>query len=333
MRSQSSTAPALIGIDWGSSSIRVFLIDTSGAVLETRSGHQGISTLVRSESVFQAVLNQIAGDWLTSWPQLPVVACGMVGSQHGWKEAPYVTCVASAQDVAGAMVEVALDDQRSVSILPGLSVVAPASAHRLPTALLPALLPDVMRGEETQIFGVLDESPDLAARSCIILPGTHSKWAHIEGGSVHAFATHMTGELFALLSAHSVLGRLFPDSTPAFSPEAFRCGINSARDHVHLGLTHQLFSVRTLGLMGDIPSAGLPDYLSGLLIGYEIVAGMAWRAAHHLDTAPIAVIGDDALCARYLTALQLLGATGVRQFSNTAPRGLWKLHSCASGKE
>ena len=312
----------MIGLDWGSSSLRALRLGTDGEVLEVRSSTQGASTLDGKPASFVAALDALIGDWHVV--PAPVLACGMVGSQHGWREVPYADCPADAQALAAAALRV---DWRgkSVHLLPGL---------RCETDAGDAGVPDVMRGEETQVLGALQLDASLAPRACIVLPGTHSKWARVTDGALLGFATHMTGELFAVLRQHSVLGRLMPadaladaggDAQAAHAAQAFAAGVRAARAQGQLGLSHQLFAVRTLGLTGRLAHAVLPDYLSGLLIGHELRAGLAWRAAHQLADAPLLLIGEAALCQRYVAALALFDVGDVRVLPNTAPAGLWRL--------
>lgn len=286
----------LIALDWGSTRLRAFLLGADGAVLATRQSGEGASTLAGADAFAQALAGVIA-----DWPELPVLACGMVGSQHGWKEAPYAPCPADA----AALARQALQVDGKFWILPGL--------------MHDGTQPDVMRGEETQIVGALALHPELAEQACLVLPGTHSKWARVEAGRVTGFATHMTGELYALLRQHSVLARLMPaDGVAAPSPQAFLAGVNAARQDGALG--HQLFAVRTLGLFKRLPPEQLPDYLSGLLIGHEI--------AHELNAAwpeRLALIGEPALCERYALALGQFDLSATLQLDNTAPAGLWRL--------
>ena len=289
---------ALIGLDWGSTSLRAFLINAQGDVLETRSSGAGASTLVGAPA-FEAALSEVLGDWQQLG--LPMLACGMVGSKHGWREAAYATCPADVSALAAQSVGAGL------AIVPGL-IYLPADAP-----------PDVMRGEETQIVGALALHPQLAQDACIVLPGTHSKWARIEVGRVTGFATHMTGELYALLRTQSVLGRLMVDGPS--DEAAFVAGVDAARDGAGLGLAHQLFAVRTLGLTERWPATSLADYLSGLLIGDELRAGIA---AHG---APQVLIGEAALSARYATALARFNVSAPLLLNNTAPTGLWTIAS------
>lgn len=291
--------PKLIALDWGSTRLRAFLLGDGGEVLQTRQSDAGAATLKGAEQ-YAGALAALVGDWRADHPALKLLACGMVGSQYGWREAPYVRCPADAAALAGQVLK--LDD--AVSIIPGL--------------VDDAAQPDVMRGEETQIVGALALHPELADDACLVLPGTHSKWARVKAGRVTGFATHMTGELFALLRQHSVLNRLMPaDGSSPASLEAFLKGVDAAKEEGGLG--HQLFAVRTLGLFKHLASEQLPDYLSGLLIGHELTRELQG------GTQRVALIGDPALCARYAQALQHLGQPAPLLLDNTAPAGLWAL--------
>lgn len=286
----------LIALDWGSTRLRAFLLDSQGAVLASRQSEQGASVL-SGTAAFEQAFEAATADW----PTLPVLACGMVGSQHGWREAPYAPCPADAAALAKHALK--LDDR--LRILPGL--------------MHDDGRPDVMRGEETQIVGALALHPELAARSCLVLPGTHAKWARVEAGRVTGFATHMTGELYALLRQHSVLARLMPaDGASPPSSASFLAGVDAAREGGALG--HQLFAVRTLGLFKRLAAEQLPDYLSGLLIGHEIAHELAAGAPQRL-----ALVGEPALCERYALALGRFGISAPLQLDNTAPAGLWQL--------
>lgn len=305
--------PELIALDWGTSSLRAFLM-ADGKVLETRQSAHGIQHLpAPGIAGFEQAFAQIAGDWLQRWPQLPVAASGMVGSAQGWREAPYVVCPASTASLAAQGVRVASGLGPDVLIAPGILLDEPAS------------LPDVMRGEEIQIAGALALRPEWAERSCLVLPGTHSKWVQVQAGEIRRFASYLTGELFAVLRQHSILGRLMPSgeqSNDAAEEKsaAFRLGLRTARDSQPGDFTHQIFAARTLGLTGRLPAAALPDYLSGLLIGHELVSGLA---TFNDAKAPLILIGEPALCRRYAVALETVAGKVASTLDNTAPVGLW----------
>ena len=308
---QALSIAALIGIDWGSSGLRAFLIDGGGMTLATRTSSAGASTL-RGDTEFEAALQQLAGDWISARPQLPLLACGMVGSQHGWREVPYAHCPSGIAQLA---LRLAPPNGLGVRIVPGLLHANGDGA------------PDVMRGEETQIAGALQAQPELAAQACIVMPGTHSKWVRVRQGCIEGFATHMTGELFAVLRRHSVLGRLMasPEDGSRGDMQAFSAGVDAARDPAAPGLTHQLFTARTLPLTGRMRSGAVADYLSGILIGHEIAAGLAWRHDAGLADAPLLLVGEPDLCQRYVRALDRFGARADLLLPNTAPAGLWAL--------
>jgi 2-dehydro-3-deoxygalactonokinase len=316
-------ATGLIALDWGTSSLRAFLME-GGRVVDQRQSPHGIQHLpVPGHEGFERAFADIAGDWCGRWPHWPVVASGMVGSAQGWREAPYVRCPAGLRALGDRCVSVRSALGPSIKIVPGVIFDEPDE------------LPDVMRGEETQIAGALLMNPAWADRSCIVLPGTHSKWAHIEDGKIVRYATFMTGELFDVLRKHSILGRLMTqdgiekNSTAhsAARTGAFELGLSTARAVPSGGLSHQLFATRTLGLAGRMAHPHLPEFLSGLLIGHELVAVLASMGGLH--NTPLIMIGDPALCARYQTALAVMGKTADRVLDNSAPAGLWMVAQTA----
>jgi len=292
-----------------------------GIVLATITSASGASS-IQGAAGFAATLTTLLGDWfsqlLQAGKQVPALACGMVGSQHGWMEVPYVDCPANAQQTAARLGRInEATAAASFQIVPGL-LYSPADSA-----------PDVMRGEETQLIGAITAYPALHQEACVVLPGTHSKWARINNGSITAFATHMTGELFAVLRQHSVLGRLLTSENNAEDTAAFIAGVEAARDQGDAGLTHQLFAVRTLGIIHQHNGVDLNNYLSGLLIGHEIRVGLAWRQSAGLATAPLGLIGDTRLCERYQRALLCFEQTHSLVLSNTAPQGLWHIAQAA----
>ena len=156
-------APGLIAVDWGSSSFRGYLMSHDGAVLDEIASADGVSAVARD--AFPSTLKRLVGGWMERHPDLPIVASGMVGSRHGWREAPYVKCPAGPKDIAAGLVTVDAGGRR-VHLAPGLSTEDKAGE------------PDVMRGEEVEILGIAEFGGRL-----IVLPGSHSKWAVVERGS------------------------------------------------------------------------------------------------------------------------------------------------------
>ena len=268
----------LIGIDWGTSSLRGARWDDKGQVLESREFPRGILTVPPGQ--FEAVFNSLFGDWMQA-PDALCLISGMAGSRQGWQEAPYCPCPAGFAELG----------QHLLWLQPGRMALVPG----LSCAGLDALnTPDVMRGEEVQILGALQWAGRDSAT--LVLPGTHSKWVQVQGGRVKHFQTFMTGEVFALMSQHSILGKTL-DLGGAFDESVFIQGL--AQSQQPGSLLHKLFAVRTLGLFERLSAAQLPSYLSGLLIGEELRT--------QADTGPVIVVGSQALTLRYTLALQHLG--------------------------
>ncbi len=280
-------AAALIGLDWGTSAFRAYRLAADGTILERRAAEAGILAVPGGD--FAGELVRQIGDWLAAAPELPLLASGMIGSRQGWIEVPYARCPAGAAELVAGLVEHRTATGTRLWFVPGLS-------HEGGDGV-----PDVMRGEETQILGV---GGDAAAR-LVVLPGTHSKWALVEAGRVVWFATFMTGELFAVLRRHSILGRLMVadgDDAAAFA-RGLRAGLSG--DRAQGGLLHRLFSVRTLGLFDRLPATGLADYLSGLLIGEEVREALGWIG--HRAAGEVVIVGGPGLAGRYQEALGQAG--------------------------
>lgn len=311
MRMATASRPAVIGLDWGTSSLRGYLMADDGSVLAAAAQPWGIRHLPAGG--WAAALTGIAGEWRSREPAVPVVAAGMVGSRQGWREAPYVECPADAAAIAGGLVAFASEA--------GLIHLVPGVIQRGP-------LPNVLRGEETQIFGAVARESALAADSLIVLPGTHSKWVRVCVGRIKNFDTYMTGELFAVLREHSLLGAPARDAAAGVVDDktkraAFARGLAVARESGPAGVAGRLFTARSLYLTGELPPATTVDYLSGLLVGEEIRSALAACGGGTLP--PIVLVGDDDLCTRYREALVAFGIDGARVCGDSAAVGLWQI--------
>jgi 2-dehydro-3-deoxygalactonokinase len=302
--------PVLIALDWGTSNLRATLLGANGDTLEARSAPGGVMAVPDRD--FAGALLSLCGDWLEAHA-LPVIASGMVGSRQGWQEAPYLDCPADLASAARQCIQVELKTatgaSRRVHIAAGLRCLHEDGAY------------DVMRGEETQIWGA--GIPD---SRCCVLPGTHSKWAWTGAkGQVARFRTYLTGELYGLLTQHGILGRLMVHGQA--QPAAFEAGVRRGLAGHHQA-THLLFAARTAGLMGQVEPEGLPDYLSGMLLGIEIAA--ATEAGGQAAVAGgVTLIGDDGLCSRYETALGLAGIASTRAPAEATTQGQWLLARAA----
>jgi len=285
---------ALIAVDWGTSNFRAYDVDATGAIRDRRAAPQGI--LQVPDGAFADAFADLVGDWLEAAPDAPVVMSGMIGSRSGWSEAAYAACPADAAALAQSLHPVPFG-ARTLSIVPGLSTVGPSGVH------------DVIRGEETQIFGALG---DTAGRTAVCLPGTHAKWADVADGRVTGFRTAMTGEVFAVMAEHSILGRTMAGPEAPADAAAFARGL--ARADEAGGLLHHAFGVRAEALFDALKPAAARSYLSGLLIGHEL-GGMADILA---AVPEVTVIGADALSALYVEALAGRGVATRRVAGDTA---------------
>ena len=251
------TLPAYAAVDWGTSSFRLWVMDAAGNVLAERRSGEGMTSAARTgfANVLDTHLQAVGAP-----ADLPAIVCGMAGARQGWIEAGYVDIPALLPAVLSGAVR-APDETRKVFILPGL-------AQRDSSA------PDVMRGEETQLLGALDgagQSDD----QVVCMPGTHSKWVRVSGETVKGFSTYMTGELFDVVSRHSVLSHSLADAEPfAGDRPAFTEAVRAAFEAPQR-LTNLLFTVRSGMLLAGLAPTDAAARLSGTLIGAEIVGGLS----------------------------------------------------------
>lgn len=275
MTAPAKIAPDWIAVDWGTTHLRAYAMGPAGILAEAASD-AGMATLDRSG--YEPALLGLIGGWLALGKGIPVIACGMVGSRQGWAEAPYRSLPCAPVD-AGSLVAVATKDPRlSLHLVPGLKQDKPA---------------DVMRGEEVQIAGALAAVPGFDGVIC--LPGTHCKWVHVSVGEVVSFQTFMTGEMFALLSAQSVLRHSV--ARDGWDDAAFTKGLSDAQSRPER-LAAQLFSLRAEGLIAGLSPVAARARLSGLLIGAELAAARSYWLGQ-----PVLLVGSDAVCAPYAAAL------------------------------
>nr|WP_294546925.1 2-dehydro-3-deoxygalactonokinase [uncultured Rhodopila sp.] len=284
----------MIGVDWGTTSFRAFRVGRDGTIRDRRASPRGIMNV--PDGRFGDTLRDEIGPWLALGED-KVLLSGMIGSRQGWKETPYLPCPAGPAELAGALADIGFDWAK-VKLVPGLSGTDESGVA------------EVMRGEEAQVMGV----PALLRDGCIAcLPGTHSKWVGVEGGRIARFTTHMTGEAFAALRGHTILGRMMRDGPAGGAP--FDAGV--ARSAEPGGLLHHVFGVRALALADRLPETESPAYLSGILIGHEVRAALAQSPG-----AIVQVIGAADLTALYARAIAACGGYAERHDGEAAARGL-----------
>lgn len=299
-------APALLACDWGTTNLRAWTLDAGGAVVADRDfPGLGVSRLQPGEA--QRRFAEEVRPALSA-EGLPAILCGMIGSNLGWTVAPYADCPTSLSDLAGRMVQV----EPGVAIVPGVKWAGFGGEG------------DVMRGEETQLFGWLARHPDHArGRRLVCHPGTHAKWMLVEDGRLTAFVTAMTGELFAVLTQHSVLRS--PD--PPDDDQAFEAGCAMAGEGD--ALAARLFTARARVVGQGRPARETASYLSGLLVGADVAATP--RLLGCSGEEPVALLGDPRLCDLYARALARRGID-VETFDGEAAAvaGLFALYAQGS---
>jgi 2-dehydro-3-deoxygalactonokinase len=268
-------AQGFIAVDWGTTNRRAYRLDSKGRMTDEMEDDQGILAVGRGgfENAVQAIRSRL-GD-------LPLLMGGMVGSNRGWVEAPYVPCPAGLPELAAKLAWV---EPERIAIVPGVSYLEGEAA-------------DVMRGEEVQLLGAVGDGM-IGSDALVCHPGTHNKWARVADDRIVSFRTIMTGELFNLLREHSILADLL--SRPAHGDEAFERGVRHGLSNDDL--TAELFSVRARVLLGQAERVHAASYTSGLLIGSDLRIGLR-------DSPPgeVVVMGRPELTSLFATALAVAG--------------------------
>ncbi|WP_067515692.1 2-dehydro-3-deoxygalactonokinase [Endozoicomonas ascidiicola] len=277
-------APFWIAVDWGTTNFRAFLMhDDSHTPLDVITEPSGL--LAISDGTYAAGLDRMISVWTDKFGRLPVLMAGMVGSKNGWQDVGYVSAPCAIEDLASKVVRIPSQDNTVSFIVPGVSAINSFVGH------------EVMRGEEVQIFGLLMQEQNLKD-GLLILPGTHSKQVEIKNFQLTGFRTFMTGEIFSVMSKHSILGKGLSEATE--SSESFFKGVQYAKNPG--SLSNLLFSARTEMLLGNLKSSEVLSYLSGLLIGSEL-SGLSPSQKN------IWLIGSPELTEHYRMALEYLGFT------------------------
>lgn len=291
-------------VDWGTTHLRAWVFGSRDEPVARLKSEDGMGRL--NPGAFNAALVRLIEPHLPESGKFPVICCGMIGARQGWVEAPYraIPCA----PLGGQLTKPADCDPRiDIFIVPGLSQTQP---------------PDVMRGEETQIAGLLHDDPGFDGIVC--LPGTHSKWCRIEDGLITQFQTYMTGELFSFLSTQSILHHSVDPQS--WSDACFAKGVHDVMaDPAEFG--RALFTLRAGDLLAASPAPDPRARLSGLMIGLELAGARAfWK------NRPVTIIGDERIALAYSCALTNQGiAAEVRDPEETTLAGLKAAHRYIEG--
>ncbi|MGO4890812.1 2-dehydro-3-deoxygalactonokinase [Flavobacterium sp. W21_SRS_FM6] len=272
--------------DWGTSVSRFYLCRfyQQHLTVLARSQGRGIKHISDPEACFF----ELCQDWFNQYGPLPVFLIGTVGADIGWKKAPYVACPTDKHQ----LLENAITFQAKgidITILPGVTCTNHYD------------LPDIMRGEETQLFGFLSQYPQ-QKEQLVCLPGTHTKWALLANNQIQSFVTSPVGELYEVLNQHSVL--LNPAINQRACSVTFTQGLQVGMSE-NSNVLHTLFATRSLQVINNMDNSQAAGYLSGLLIGADVKAAM--KDFHSFSD--VSVIGSDYICSLYVQALNHIGIT------------------------
>ncbi|MCY3877770.1 MAG: 2-dehydro-3-deoxygalactonokinase [Rhodobacteraceae bacterium] len=288
-----------IAVDWGTSNLRCWAVDKDGRSEAFAESDRGMARLDAYE--FESALLELINEWLPASGAVEIVICGMAGARGGWIEAPYRSAPCAPMSAEMAMSPVTRDQRLHVTIVPGIKTARPKH--------------DVMRGEEVQIAGYLADYP--LDNGVLCLPGTHTKWVHVKNNEIISFRTFMSGELFDLISRHSVLRRCI--DTSQWNNGEFEQSVDRIFSRPEF-LAGDLFSIRAESLLGELPPDLTAARLSGLLVGAELAASKNYWFGH----TPI-ILGAERTAQLYQSALAKLGIEA-RLFNASAStlRGLAK---------
>lgn len=278
------------GVDWGSSSFRAYCFNEQGDVIDCVANHSGIREInAESVSVFENILFDNVGKWLSTGDS--ILLSGMITSKAGWIETQYMACPQDVTELAFHASRIDVNGCRLL-FLPGIKQTEPVA--------------DVMRGEELQLLGACNNG----GSSTVVLPGTHSKWAKMNGNTLTAFRTIMTGELFELVRHQSLVGAIATSDT--HDADAFIKGVQQG--YSSDTVVSDLFTLRSSVLLEQVSASSVHSRLSGLLIGREIREGQQLLGD---DSDAVILVGADRLCDLYKAAFKTLG-TDVTQFDGNA---------------
>lgn len=267
-------------MDWGTTNRRAYLIAPDGAMVDEMEDERGVLSVPGGG--FAAAVAEVRarlGD-------LPLLMGGMIGSNRGWREAPYVPCPAGLPELAARLEWV---EPERTAIVPGVCFAGAGAA-------------DVMRGEEVQILGAFGEGI-IPADATVCHPGTHNKWIRLADGRITGFRTVMTGELFNLLKEHSILSDLL--ALPVDTGLAFEAGVRKGLEGE--GVTAELFSVRARVLLGAARREDAASFASGLLIGADVRAGLRFIGEEAAASGEIVVMARPELSRLFAFALEVAG--------------------------
>jgi len=290
----------LIALDWGTTSLRGYLLDGDGTIIEKVSSSHGILSIEGGR--YSEVLAGLLEGFRKKTKGYPIIAAGMITSRQGWHETPYVECPASASALAAQLQPFITEAFGQIWFVPGVKQYHPE--------------PDIMRGEETQLAGLGEQVSTTA-----LLPGTHSKWVRVENGLITSFTTFMTGDLFSAVRHNTILKAV---ADAEWSDSSFQEGVRAGHEQARQGkgLLSGLFQVRVKAILGLAQEAAHESYLSGLFVGTEIFDA---TQKGYISGQPLTIIGTNRLSELYARALNTCSIQAVNAPEDLAAQGLYTI--------
>jgi 2-dehydro-3-deoxygalactonokinase len=282
----------IVAVDWGTSHLRAFLCkvnNDSPLKLVDKANSLGVNKVIHS---FEQTLFDCIAPWVRQYGKVPIFMIGQIGSSIGWRETGYLPCPTELGDIAGQGVCFSCAGHK-ITIIPGLSCRLKNDNY------------DVMRGEELQVLGWLkQDTRRFIGTHLVCLPGTHTKWVLIKWGKIELFKTAMTGELFDLLTNHSIL---IQKCDATFDQPSFKKGADFTLKSELGSFTHGLFSVRSKQLFGELTHSQAYSYLSGLLIGSDVRAALNAEEWQLSELGEVSIIGTKQLSQQFSQVLEMHG--------------------------
>ncbi len=302
--------PRLIAIDWGSTRFRSWLLDPKGTEIDSIDEEFGILNI--NDKQYIKVFEQLLGSWIKEYKAIPIIASGMIGSRQGWIEAPYLECPSGTEHLARNLAYLKIksniiNETLSMAIVPGIKLFQNG-------------VPDVMRGEETQVSGLVWNKIKFGL---CIFPGTHSKWVILNEGLIENFTTFMTGEIFSLIANRSIINKSMVGTS--FKKDEFELGCKQSFNSSY-GFLKEVFSARTMELFEKIEPRGIHSYLSGLILGNEIKNGInIYHKNCNKNDEKIILNGKNSLCNLYKIAFEIAGIKVKLEKKNLVAQGLFQI--------
>ena len=277
-----------IAMDMGTTNTRAWLCDNDRAII-IKKGAFGArlgateGRCVLFERLRALLLELLTENELTERDIECILCSGMAGSEIGLCEIPHISLPCDINGLAKSITEKSIPEITAIpfSFVPGLKKACENE------------LSDIMRGEETESFGII-QSLQKGSPVILVLPGTHNKIIRIsENGMIEDFSSSASGELADIIISHSILTGSVSHNF-SLSESYAKSGMDYANEN---GLNAAIFRVRVMGKNG-IDRDSLSSFLYGAVLGQDIKL-----IKKYSNAGPVYVGGNEALKSAYCALL------------------------------